>query len=47
MQDLRLNLLPLGPVVEEQKLDLAHDLVLALANLILLHLERALDISQQ
>ena len=47
VQDLSLDLTPLGAVIEEEKLNLANDLILTLSNLVLLHLERAFDVPQQ
>ena len=47
MQHLGLDLRPLGAVVEEEELNLAHELLLPLVHVILLHLERALHVPQQ
>ena len=47
VQHLSLDLLPLGSIVEEEQLDLAHELLLPLVNIILLHLKRALHVPQQ
>ena len=47
MKNLSLDLAPLRLIVQEEKLDLAHDLILSLTNLILLHLERTFDVSKQ
>ena len=47
VQHLGLDLRPLGPIVQEEQLDLAHELLLPLINIVLLHLKRALHVTQQ
>ena len=47
MQDLSLDLLPLGTIVEEEKLDLTNELFFSPVNAILLHLEGAFNVSQK
>ena len=47
VEDLGLDLAPLGAVVQQQELDLAHQLLLSLVDGVLLHLEGAFDIFQE
>ena len=47
MQNLRFNLLPLGPIIQQQKLDLPDQPFLTFVDIILLHLKRPFHISQK